>query len=566
MNFSAQQIKMQQIYEWVQAKDWPAAAQAVQNLVQLAPAHPWTLFAQGYVAESQQDFSQAVGHYEACLLQESQFWEACFHLARCYWEQERAVESVKVLERALALQPQHFRIWQSLLPRLFEMGENQMLKETLAALLGPVGQQLARQFSADHLAEFEAWQPILRAWQSHLAFGDPELSSADFYRRFLEQAQHDFAGLKPGSWSHAHLRPDPERVLKVAWLSNEWSYPAIGHGYLPLLPFASPNFEHSAWVDNREAAELDLLSEGFKQQIAVFNKDNSQLAAALQVEQIDIIFDLSGWFNPCRLALWAQKPVPLIVSGGSNPPFLTGNAGIDLVFTDPLLWPQPLISLEASPEKRVDLPSFFRWQAPESLPERSRVAGAQALVLGSAASLNKINQQTLSLWVDLLNALPEASFHLKNKWFIDPLMQARWRERWQAAGGRPSQLHLLDNQRHGDLISFFAELDLVLDAFPYGGALSTSDALWAGTPVLALAGGRQIAESICASLETPELLAQDRQQFLAWGQALARDPERLQAYRQRLPLQLAASAICDYRGAMQMIESSWRSAWQNRSV
>ncbi len=557
-SFSAQQIQMQQIYTRVQQADWVGAAQVVQALLQTAPDHPWTLFAQGYLAESQQDLGVAATFYEACLQREPRFWEACFHLSYCYWEQERAIDSVQILERALALQPQHFRIWQSLLPRIFEMGENQMLQQTLDALLGPVGQRLAGQFSAQHLVEFEAWQPILRSWRSHLAFGNPDLSNSDFHRSFSEQTLLDSPAGSERLWSHAHLRSDPDRVLKVAWFSNEWSYPAIGHGYLPLLQAATSQFEHSAWIDNQEADGIDLLDQGFAKQINVFNKDNTQLGQTLQLEQIDLIFDLSGWFNPIRLALWAQKPVPVICSGGTNPPFQIKIPGVDLVFSDRLLWPQPI----AEPDSRVYLSSFFRWQAPENPPNRNRLAGAQALVLGSAASLNKINDLTLRLWTDLMNILPEATFHLKNKWFVDPLMQKRWLNKWQSAGGNPSQLRLIDNQQQAELISFFATLDLALDSYPYAGALSSCDALWAGTPVLALAGGRQIADSIHHSLKIPELLARDQAQFLEWGQSLSRNPERLQAYRQSLPQKLLNSAICDYQGSMQTIEASWRAAWK----
>ena len=51
--------------------------------------------------------------------------------------------------------------------------------------------------------------------------------------------------------------------------------------------------------------------------------------------------------------------------------------------------------------------------------------------------------------------------------------------------------------------------DLVIDTFPYNGHTTTSDALWAGCPVLTLAGETfpsRVAGSLLSAIGVPELI------------------------------------------------------------
>jgi len=88
---------------------------------------------------------------------------------------------------------------------------------------------------------------------------------------------------------------------------------------------------------------------------------------------------------------------------------------------------------------------------------------------------------------------------------------------------------------------------LALDTAPYNGHTTTSDALWAGVPVLTCAG-QSVASRVSASLLTaaslPDLITDSPQAYAALALMLAREPDRLATLRERTRA-ARASALFD---------------------
>jgi predicted O-linked N-acetylglucosamine transferase (SPINDLY family) len=185
---------------------------------------------------------------------------------------------------------------------------------------------------------------------------------------------------------------------------------------------------------------------------------------------------------------------------------------------------------------------------------------AGQLRLGALASPNKLSEATIGLWADVLQALPQAGFSLKHQAWSDPRLCDWLRARFAAKGIEARRLNFVDTRAESDYLGFLASVDLLLDSFPYGGALSSCDAAWMGVPVLGLRGGQRIAESFWASLGQPDLLANDREDFVARACALA-SPEALAPWRSSLRQRLLASALCDGRRQARECEAALRARW-----
>ena len=88
--------------------------------------------------------------------------------------------------------------------------------------------------------------------------------------------------------------------------------------------------------------------------------------------------------------------------------------------------------------------------------------------------------------------------------------------------------------------------DLFIDTLPYNAHTTTSDALWAGTPVLTLTGNSfagRVATSLLEAIEMPELITKTLQEYEDKAIDLARNPhelvqlkKKLQAKRDTTPL------------------------------
>src|SRR6185503_9371893 len=104
-------------------------------------------------------------------------------------------------------------------------------------------------------------------------------------------------------------------------------------------------------------------------------------------------------------------------------------------------------------------------------------------------------------------------------------------------GVDPSRLTFAPKLPQAEHIARYRAADLVLDTFPYGGHTTTSDALWAGAPVLALQG-KSFAARVSASLLNAAGLAEFVMPSLPAYEAKIREilaqPQSLKAARQRL--------------------------------
>jgi predicted O-linked N-acetylglucosamine transferase (SPINDLY family) len=102
--------------------------------------------------------------------------------------------------------------------------------------------------------------------------------------------------------------------------------------------------------------------------------------------------------------------------------------------------------------------------------------------------------------------------------------------------------------------------DLFLDTLPYNAHATACDALWAGLPVLTLRGtafAGRVAASLLTAVGLPELITENAQDYEALALALARDPARLGALREKLATNRAAAPLFDTARFTRNLEAAY---------
>ena len=113
----------------------------------------------------------------------------------------------------------------------------------------------------------------------------------------------------------------------------------------------------------------------------------------------------------------------------------------------------------------------------------------------------------------------------------------------------------LPTQQH---LNRIRQVDLVVDTYPYGGHTLTSDALWAGTPVVAMMGetfASRVAASVLMDIGIGELVAHDEKEYVGIAATLAGQPERLLLLRQRLDIGRRVDRLSDPQSYAHRLES-----------
>jgi predicted O-linked N-acetylglucosamine transferase (SPINDLY family) len=170
---------------------------------------------------------------------------------------------------------------------------------------------------------------------------------------------------------------------------------------------------------------------------------------------------------------------------------------------------------------------------------------AQATVLACFCTHYKLDPELFALWMRLLLAAPDAVL-----WLVDGAPEARMRLRATAlaAGVAPERLvfaPVCAKDRH---LERLALADLVLDTRHYNGHTTVSDALWAGVPVVTLAGGTfasRVGASLLRAAGLPEGITETAADYAQLAQRLIGDAALRQAWRQRLAAARGSAPLFD---------------------
>ena len=115
------------------------------------------------------------------------------------------------------------------------------------------------------------------------------------------------------------------------------------------------------------------------------------------------------------------------------------------------------------------------------------------------------------------------------------------------------------------MLEQYGEIDVALDPFPFGGGLTSCEALWMGVPVLTLPGDRPASRqtaAFLASVDLRECLASSPSDYVARATATASDPQRLAEIRHTLRARMAASPLCDGPRFARALEAAFQRMWR----
>ncbi len=115
-------------------------------------------------------------------------------------------------------------------------------------------------------------------------------------------------------------------------------------------------------------------------------------------------------------------------------------------------------------------------------------------------------------------------------------------------GVEAKRLTFVDRMPIEKYFQLYNQIDIALDAFPYGGGTTTCDALWMGVPVISLAGKTAVGRgglSILSNLGLPELIAHSEEQYVQIAVDLAHDLPRLTDLRPTLRHRMQQSPLMD---------------------
>lgn len=297
----------------------------------------------------------------------------------------------------------------------------------------------------------------------------------------------------------------------------------------------------------------------------------SDEAAARRIHDdgIHILIDLAGHTSHNRLPVFAWKPAPVQASWLGY--FAsTGVPGMDYLLADRTSVPE--FYREYFTETIWYLPDTRLCFTPPTATDEHRPAPLPAprngyITFGCFQNLSKINDDLLAAWGRIFRALPQARLRVQCKQLGDPAARETLLQRFSGVGIAVERVKLEGPAGREDYLAAHAEVDAILDTFPYPGGTTTCEALWMGVPTLTLAGksllSRQGASMLtCTGLE--DWIAGDVDEYVAKAVGLAGDIDRLAQLRAVLREKVLASPLFDAPRFAANLEDALHEMWQRR--
>ena len=354
--------------------------------------------------------------------------------------------------------------------------------------------------------------------------------------------------------------PSPDRPLRIGYVSADFRQHVLAYSLEPLLRehdrqqfqiFCYSNVRNPDAVTQAVVDSVDVFRD-------IWRLNDRDAAEVIRSDRIDILVDLSLHTPDNRLSIFALKPAPVQVT------FLaycstSGMAAMDYRFSDPYL-DSPEIDLNCYTERTIRLTRTYWCYLPRpSVPDVSvsPVHRNGFVTFGCLNNFLKVSNAALDLWAQILQ-------QARNSRLILHCPEGRRRgqilERFvdhEIAGER---IDMIDRQIWENYLATYNRIDIALDPFPFGGGITTCEALFMGVPVVTLSGQTAVGRggrSILSNIELPDLIADSKEQY----RQIALDWAKWIQLRPQLRQLMLRSPLMDAQQYARDVEAAYRQMW-----
>jgi predicted O-linked N-acetylglucosamine transferase (SPINDLY family) len=318
-----------------------------------------------------------------------------------------------------------------------------------------------------------------------------------------------------------HEHPLPRLLAELIEIHDRSRFEIIAFSFGPKT--------HDEWQQR--------LMQDFDRFIDVKEKSNFEIASLARSLEIDIAVDLSGFAYNSRPNVFALRAAPLQVN------YLGYLGTMGASYIDYIVADRTVVkggSEDHFSEKIIFLPDCFqandrKRRISERIFTREELGlPARGFVFCCFNTNYKIVPSTFAGWMRILKGAPDSVLLL---YAGQEAVENTLRAHAVRQGVDPRRLLFGGRLSPPEYLARYRAADLFLDTLPYNAGTTASDALWAGLPVLTLAGealASRVAASLLTAIGLAELITSTQQRYEEVAIELALNPQRLAQIKTKL--------------------------------
>lgn len=567
-----------------------------KKALDINPNHVGTLTNLGNVFQLQKKYDEAIASYGKAITLNSKIAEPFNNRGNLFHEQRRFKEALADFDKALAINPNYPEALSNRANSLFSLkcydkaidGYNKAIaikpnyaealhnrgnlyRELMHYELAIADYDLARTIKPDyeylkgvHFAtkmNICDWSNLYFEWDD--VCGDIALSkktiapfmvlpisdSMDLQRKVAELWVKEKHPAQVALEYKSHYLEDQK--IRIGYFSADFHEHATMYLMAQLFEMHDKSkFELIAFSfgPDRQDSMRERAVAAFNQFYDVRDKTDQEIAQFSRDLGVDIAVDLKGFTLDSRTGIFSYRAAPIQISYLGYPGTM-GAEFIDYIIADHIIIPQHL--QDKYSEKVLYLPDCYqvndqtREIADTKYSRESLGLPSTSFIYCSFNANYKITPTVFDAWMRILKSVDESILWL----FEDNAKSAlNLKNEAEKRGVNPDRIYFAKRVPLSEHLARQKVADLFLDTWPCNAHTTTSDALWAGLPVLTFPGesfASRVAASLVNAVGLTELIAGSEKQYEELAIELAKDSEKLNHYKKTLLLNLDSSPLFD---------------------
>jgi predicted O-linked N-acetylglucosamine transferase (SPINDLY family) len=559
----------------LRAGDLMGARERFEGALKANPNFAYPYNGLGLVAAGAGEDDEAMERYNAAIRLDPNFSSPYVNRGLIHHRRGDIKAALADLDRAIVLQPDNPTAHNNRGSLLTEM---QMPREAIASLEQviaidpnyPLVHGL-RLLNKIYICDWSGFQRDLPRLGDRLDRGEPAappwallplIDRPDLQRKTAEAWA---AGNAPGSnaLGPAPSYPAHDRI-RVGYFSADFHRHATAHLIAELFErHDRKNFEVIAFsFGPPKGDEMEKrLMAGADRFIDVSKKSDRDIAALARELEIDIAVDLKGLTVGHRMGVFAHRAASVQVNYLGFPGTL-GAPYYDYIIADDVIIPAEL--RQHYSEKVIALPGSYQVNDRKREVSERRFTRAElglpedGIVFCCFNNNFKIMPYMFDVWMRILHAVPGSVL-----WLIEDNANAAENLRWEAErrGVEKKRIVFAGRIAPDEHLARQMCADIFLDTYPYNAHTTASDALWVGLPLITCPGdtfASRVAASLLTAMDLQELIVPGFNEIEDLAVALAKDPARLKALKEKVKTNAKTSSLFDTDDFARKIEAAYQ--------
>lgn len=545
----------------------------VDSAIAISPEAPEAWFNRGNTLQDLNLLHDSTCAYGRAIKFRSDYVDAWVNYGNCLNKQHKYKLAIHSYEKALELDPS-VNVWSSYGLTLSSMGEYYDAVKSLRRAL-KIDQESpyilgALLHAKMRLCDWTMFDTLVQALKDGVNAGVQVILPFDCLSIFDAPKEQFLAAKIFADKKHPLKREFPlaleKRTLKIrlGFFSADFKIHAVSFLTFELF-FSLDRDKFDVCAFSLEEHSQDEMYQNLQHRFDEFyyvgNLSDEAISNFARDKNIDIAIDLGGFTQGSRTEIFAYRAAPIQVN------YLGFPATMGAHYYDYIIGDHVVISEMARPyfsEKIIYLPNSFQANSasrkipPAHFDKESLGLPKNGFVYCCFNNTYKITPKIFTVWMKILKQVPGSVLWLI---YSNDMSCINLRDMAMSLGVDSHRIVFATRIPMDEYLSRYRIADLFLDTAPFGGGATSSDALFAGLPLLTCSGATfssRMSSSLLSALNMPELITTTLDCYERIAVDFGRSPASLTSVKNKLSAQIDLAPLFDMKGYARHLECAFK--------